>query len=268
MVRKAPLYTKDALFLAHVDVKSGTRILGVQTHDRLEPTQALGNVLCAGTLLVLMVAATLGCWTILEQPQNSLMECHPAFQQHLAMVKTVRATMNMGDYGGPSAKPTWLYSSEQCIDQLHKFRPRYIPEQQKIELVEHYIDKSGKPRIKGGALLKSSQSYPRPFPRSVGKALVLQSLLGDSKFPPSPNDWFGCYHSGFLHVNPRFGVALAKLRSAHEKAMKQKARTLIKTAVQKFRAIPRSVRPIQNGQTGLTCSLFLMPWLEARKNTS
>ena len=202
MVRKAPLYTKDALFLAHVDVKSGTRILGlgVQTHGRLEPTQALGNVLCAGTLLVLMVAATLGCWTILEQPQNSLMECHPAFQQHLAMVKTVRATMNMGDYGGPSAKPTWLYSSEQCIDQLHKFRPRYIPEQQKIELVEHYIDKSGKPRIKGGALLKSSQSYPRPFPRSVGKALVLQSLLGDPKFLPSPNDRFGRYHSGFLHL--------------------------------------------------------------------
>ena len=171
MVRKAPLYTKDALFLAHVDVKSGTRILGVQTHDRLEPTQALGNVLCARTLLVLMVAATLGCWTILEQPQNSLMECHPAFQQHLAMVKTVRATMNMGDYGGPSAKPTWLYSSEQCIDQLHKFRPRYIPEQQKIELVEHYIDKSGKPRIREELYSRAPNLIPARFPDLLVKRL-------------------------------------------------------------------------------------------------
>ena len=187
MVRKAPLYTKDALFLAHVDVKSGTRILGlgVQTHGRLEPTQALGNVLCAGTLLVLMVAATLGCWTILEQPQNSLMECHPAFQQHLAMVKTVRATMNMGDYGGPSAKPTWLYSSEQCIDQLHKFRPRYIPEQQKIELVEHYIDKSGKPRIREELYSRAPNLIPARFPDLLVKRLFFSLFWATlNSFPP------------------------------------------------------------------------------------
>ena len=187
MVRKAPLYTKDAFFLAHVDVKSGTRILGlgVQTHGRLEPTQALGNVLCAGTLLVLMVAATLGCWTILEQPQNSLMECHPAFQQHLAMVKTVRATMNMGDYGGPSAKPTWLYSSEQCIDQLHKFRPRYIPEQQKIELVEHYIDKSGKPRIREELYSRAPNLIPARFPDLLVKRLFFSLFWATlNSFPP------------------------------------------------------------------------------------
>lgn len=48
------------------------------------------------------------------------MEMHPGFQEYLTMVQNWRATIQMGHYGAPSLKPTWLYSSESMIDQLHQ----------------------------------------------------------------------------------------------------------------------------------------------------
>ena len=48
------------------------------------------------------------------------------------------------------------------LDNLDDFRPKRLPYLEgKHELVEKYLDGSGRVRIKGSALLKGSQSYPR-----------------------------------------------------------------------------------------------------------
>ena len=112
-----------------------------------------------------LVALALGCWVILEQPKGSLMELHPAFQEYLRMADHWRACIQMKDYGGPTAKPTWLYSSESMIDQLHEFRPRGLPQRDasEVQMVVHYTNSAGEARIKGGRDLKQSQSYPLPL---------------------------------------------------------------------------------------------------------
>lgn len=52
---------------------------------------------------------------------------------------------------------------KQEIDELPNYKPYdyELPVHGEKEMVEHYIDSRGNPRIKGGRDLKSSQSYPR-----------------------------------------------------------------------------------------------------------
>lgn len=71
----------------------------------------------------------------------------------------------MKNYGGPTAKPTWLYSSESMIEQLHEFCPRVLPavDTSEIQMVVHYTNSAGQAKIKGGRDLKRSQSYPLPL---------------------------------------------------------------------------------------------------------
>ena len=71
----------------------------------------MGNVLCARTLIVLLIAHSLGCWWILEQPKGSKMEAHPCFQDVLRWIHVWRQHISMGAFGAKSLKPTWLYSS-------------------------------------------------------------------------------------------------------------------------------------------------------------
>ena len=40
------------------------------------------------------------------------MELHPRFQQFVGLVRGWKHSLEMGDYGAPSKKPTWLYSSD------------------------------------------------------------------------------------------------------------------------------------------------------------
>ena len=114
---------------------------------------------------MMMVAVALGCWVICEQPKGSLMEMHPGFQEYLTMVQNWRATIQMGHYGAPSLKPTWLYSSESMIDQLHQYCPNLRPARDgsNVEMVVHYTNSAGEAKIKGGRDLKQSQSYPIPL---------------------------------------------------------------------------------------------------------
>ena len=43
----------------------------------------------------------------------------------------------------------------------HKPKPHQLPRHEKKEMVQAYIDGSGKQRVKGGKDLKASQAYPR-----------------------------------------------------------------------------------------------------------
>lgn len=70
-----------------------------------------GNLLAARTLLLLLVCAAKGVWFVLEQPSSSIMERLPLFQRFLHLKPLKRMSINMADYGGPTLKPTLLYSS-------------------------------------------------------------------------------------------------------------------------------------------------------------
>ena len=74
------------------------------------PSVSEGNLIASRTLVLLYIAAALQVWWILEQPVNSLMQDLPAFQFFMKQVKTWRYAMKMFDFGGPTDKPTWLYS--------------------------------------------------------------------------------------------------------------------------------------------------------------
>ena len=152
--------------------------------ERFESVQ-LGNWICARTLVVLLVAAALRCWTILEQPKGSLMEMHPAFQEYLGLVNCWRAHINMSTYGGPTLKPTWLYSTRPMIDQLHSYRPlrlRNTNTEDPVEMVVHYTDGNGRARVKGGKHLKQSQSYPPGF-------LDFMDVFFIFEISPCPQSW-------------------------------------------------------------------------------
>ncbi|CAK9023459.1 unnamed protein product, partial [Durusdinium trenchii] len=142
-------------------------------------------------------------WWILEQPKGSCMEDHPAFQYFMRQVTTFRHYMTMGEYGGPTQKPTWLYSGLKCIEELYKFKPLCLPQHvvEEKQMVVHYKDKNGVDRICGGKDLKSSENYPA-----------------------------------------QFGVALARLRTHHAAQVKKNALRVVKNNLKGCSMIPLNHR--------------------------
>ena len=60
---------------------------------------------------LLLICSAKGVFWILEQPERSLMESHPAIQLLFGCVRCYRVSIHMEDFGAKSKKPTWLYSS-------------------------------------------------------------------------------------------------------------------------------------------------------------
>lgn len=79
--------------------------------DPRYPSTRLGNLLAARTLVLVLVAAALGVWVVVEQPSSSLMEYHVLFQRLLKILPLRKLPMQMADFGADTAKPTYLYSS-------------------------------------------------------------------------------------------------------------------------------------------------------------
>ena len=88
---------------------TGRSSLSPGGNEAFESVRA-GNLIACRTLVLLWVAAALQIFWVLEQPKNSLMEALPAFQAFMKRVRTFRRHIKMIDYGGPTEKPTWLYS--------------------------------------------------------------------------------------------------------------------------------------------------------------
>ncbi|CAK9060067.1 Putative rhamnose biosynthetic enzyme 1 [Durusdinium trenchii] len=140
--------------------------------DPSAPSVRDGNIILCRTLVLLYICAALRVWFMLEQPKGSIMQEHPAFRNFIKHVSLWRHYIAMRDYGAPTQKPTWLYSSLKCIESLSQFRPRQLPkivEEEPKEMVIHYKDKEGKARIQGGKDLKSSENYPIWFGRSMSR---------------------------------------------------------------------------------------------------
>lgn len=145
--------------------RSPDRPMGEESY----PSVKAGNTLACRTLLIVMIAQALCCFWVLEQPKGSTMDLLPCFQELLRKVTVWKHKFNMQDYGAPSKKPTWIYSSHKIINELPDFKPTWLPELPPVEMAVKYVDGSGKQRVKGGSSLKASQSYPLQFGRALSK---------------------------------------------------------------------------------------------------
>lgn len=130
-----------------------------------------GNWIACRTLILCYIAAALQLWWVVEQPVNSFMQELPAWKFFMKQVKTYRYSLNMEDYGGPTKKPTWLYSGRKEIEDLPLYKPlpHQLPKRESKEMVTYYEDSNGVARFAGGKDLKSSQSYPRQFGRALAR---------------------------------------------------------------------------------------------------
>ena len=99
--------TLDHLRSAGSTLRSRQRPLGRPDSDCVR----LGNLLCCRALLLLCLCASKGVWWILEQPMSSCMEYHPLFQRVIRMLGMRKILVSMANYGGPTEKKTYLYSS-------------------------------------------------------------------------------------------------------------------------------------------------------------
>ena len=76
------------------------------------PACRLGNLLACRALFLVVVAASKGVFWILEQPQSSVMQCHPLFQKVIQMLNVRKINIAMSKFGAPTPKRTPLYT---CI---------------------------------------------------------------------------------------------------------------------------------------------------------
>ena len=66
--------------------------------------------------------------------------------------------MRLGNFGGPTAKPTHLYTNAKWLAALNASPLCEQVPPQDHQLVRKYVDKTGRARVSGTKLLKRSQS--------------------------------------------------------------------------------------------------------------
>lgn len=147
-------------------LRSNSRPLGRTDSQKVHD----GNIMTSRCMILCILAAAKGVWWLVEQPATSIMELHPSFQIALKLLAPIRRLrVLMLDFGGSSKKPTYLYSSHSCIDDLLDERRPPSGRSDAPEMVVRYIDSKGVARCKGGRDLKCSQHYPRRFGRCLAK---------------------------------------------------------------------------------------------------
>lgn len=72
---------------------------------------AEGNMMVARVALLCFLALARGIWVVIEQPKGSLLEAHPCMQALFKICLFWRKKVSMKDFGTPTKKDTWLYSS-------------------------------------------------------------------------------------------------------------------------------------------------------------
>lgn len=82
------------------------------------PKVCEGNIMTARVLILCLLASSKAVWWLLEQPRSSIMELHPTFQRVLRAVDVRRLFFDMNQFGGPTKKPTVLYSSPLSVHRL------------------------------------------------------------------------------------------------------------------------------------------------------
>ena len=105
----------DSMIISYMRLRRPLRSRGSTLRSRARPLGSgkgschIGSAMAARCAILLLLAAR-GLFWILEHPKGSLFQYHPLIQHVLGLIKFSRKHIRMGDYGGHSQKPTWLYS--------------------------------------------------------------------------------------------------------------------------------------------------------------
>ena len=117
------------------------------------------NAMVGRMTLLLYVYTALGFFWVVEQPVNSLMEFHPQLAALFKQFPTYKVKVRMGEFGGKSEKPAWLYSNYQFIENIQDHKTKtWTSKSRGTALVDTYIDRNGVKRIVGNKSLKLSQA--------------------------------------------------------------------------------------------------------------
>ena len=180
---------------------------------------------------------------------------HPRFQDLLRKMETWKHTLSMKTFGGPSLKPTWLYSSasreqiaacvsrNQTDSRFRQAHPKLMPwprqgfhrEPRRLRSAHgqghgacrdgrDLRGQEGEEEGEGRGRPQSFSSIPVPWLHRC----VLKSCCLKSQFKSS--------------LSLRFGKALARLRSKHQQEVRQDAHRTIKNNLKGYRAVKRNCR--------------------------
>ena len=129
------------------------------------PCVQTGNMIVSVLVMILWIASALGIRWCVEQPANSLLQHHPRWQEFLRGHRCFRVFIYMSDFGGETAKPTWLYSNAKDIEEIVKFRCKITRGKvnHNKEMTHVSTSATGRKQITGGSDLKGSQAYPDGF---------------------------------------------------------------------------------------------------------
>ncbi|CAK9090432.1 Uncharacterized protein SCF082_LOCUS42649 [Durusdinium trenchii] len=148
-------------------LRSRTRPLGRTDSQAVRD----GNLLAARAVLLCLLCSCKAMFWVLEQPGSSIMHLHPLFQRLMRLVTVHQLRVPMSRFGGPTKKPTLLFSSHQCIEGIQQFM---VPERlQERQMTIRYRNGAGKWAFCGGPDLKKSQAYPPQFGIALAKTRTM-----------------------------------------------------------------------------------------------
>jgi hypothetical protein len=134
-----------------------------------QPSVRYANKMVSRVCLLVLLILAKGCWFVLEQPKNSLMQHHARFQQLIRLTKLIRVSLNMGEFGAHTLKPSWLYSNVRWLSDILNFRTHVFELGAGKTIVNITCKKDGTKCVQGGKELKLSQEYPQKFGRGLAK---------------------------------------------------------------------------------------------------
>ena len=137
--------------------------------DLSNPNIVAANCMVSRQALYLWLYLATGKFIVMEQPVGSLLEYHPRMAEIKKVFPIYRVTISMGGFGAASAKPTWLYSGHEFIQEIKHWEGCATYNGPAVEVVSRVVSpNTGKIMIMGGKDLKATQAYPPAF----GKALA------------------------------------------------------------------------------------------------
>eukprot|EP00969_Alexandrium_andersonii_P085668 3777041-Alexandrium_andersonii.AAC.1 len=127
-------------------------------------------------LLILLMLMGKKAAFILEQPASSLMRRHERFK-HAAFARVEHTHTWMGCFGGPSPKPTKLYSNATWTRKLERrmtqeVRTHMAANTDLVHNSEKLGTYTGEKAVSGGRGLKPSQEYPIQYAIAVADAFA------------------------------------------------------------------------------------------------
>lgn len=198
-----------------------------------------GNILTARTLILLTLAAAKCCFWVLEQPITSVMEYHPLFQKALRMLSMRRMKISMSHFGAPTPKRTILYSGP--LGNLGRRNPPQGFQPKRSKMIQAFIcwvlDSTS---YRVTALhLWPSRTVLLPGHQCIDdlreheEEPVLQQRQMVVKYTNARGE--ARVHGGADLKSSQsypagFGVALAKVRSKHQKRNYRKAMAFLRGA--------------------------------------